>query len=313
MDPREAAETAYLLSNGSGKARMSHSIGVRKKLTWCLMYVSAAELTLADRAQIAGKRTKGGAEVRLLNVEADAGAGMGLFENIHGAESPDAFARQLQDAARRYYGTPFRAQLDFIVRKRDATEKAIREIQADFIKKHVPGNASGEVYRAAQRFGLVAAAGEHATSIGITGWAEGEAVGAAARCFDTWLERRGTAGAVDSERAIRQVKSFIELNGAGRFQSSKALTDGRGDPIREKVINRAGFRVDEDGETTTYLILTEVFRNEVCDGFDYRTVLKALDARGFLETQPPHLTKNCRRPEVGNIRVYAVKSSILDA
>jgi len=60
------------------------------------------------------------------------------------------------------------------------------------------------------------------------------------------------------------------------------------------VINRAGFRVDEDGETTTYLILTEVFRNEVCDGFDYRTVLKALDARGFLETQPPRLTKKCR-------------------
>jgi len=94
---------------------------------------------------------------------------------------------------------------------------------------------------------------------------------------------------------------------------SKTSLDCRGDPICEKVINRAGFRVDQDGETTTYLVLTEVFRHEVCYGFDYRTVLKALDAHGFLETQPPHLTKKCRLPEVGNIRVYAVKSSILDA
>ena len=313
MDPREAAETAYLLGNGSGKARMSHNIGARKKLTWRLIYVSAGELTLADHAETAGKRTKGGAEVRLLNVEADAGADMGLFEDIHGADSADAFARQLQTAGRRYYGTPLRAQLDFIVRNRDATEMAIRRIQADFIKKYVPADASGEVFRAAQRFGVVAAAGEHATNIGITGWAEGEAVGAAARCFGTWLDRRGTAGAVDSERAIRQVKSFIEVNGAGRFQSSRAVTDVGGNPIHEKVFNRVGFRVDEDGETTTYLILTEVFRGEVCDGFDCRTVLKALDARGFLETQPPHLTKKCRLPEVGNIRVYAVKSSILDA
>ena len=30
MDPREAAETAYLLGNGSGKTRMSRNIGARK-------------------------------------------------------------------------------------------------------------------------------------------------------------------------------------------------------------------------------------------------------------------------------------------
>ena len=100
MDAREAAETAYLLGNGSGKTRMSRNIGARKKLSWSLLFVSAGEVTLADHAQTAGKRTKGGAEVRLLNIEADAGAGMGLFEKIHGAESPDAFARQLKDAAR---------------------------------------------------------------------------------------------------------------------------------------------------------------------------------------------------------------------
>lgn len=313
MDPREAAETAYLLGNGTGKARMSRSIGTRKKLTWCLMFVSAGEVTLADHALTAGKQTKGGAEVRLLNIEADAEAGLGLFENIHGAETPDAFARQLKDATRCYYGVPLRVFLDFVARNRSGTETAIKNFQAAFLKEHVPMGASGEVFRAAHRYALISAAGELATDTGITGWKAGESSRAAARCFKNWLERRGTVGAVDVEVAIRQVKRFVEVNGASRFQLAKSRTDGHGEPIQEKVVNRAGFRVDENGEATEYLILPEVFQREVCGGFDYQVVGKALKERGFLHPQPPHLTKKCRLPEVGSIRVYALDSSILGA
>ena len=53
---------------------MSGNIGVRKKLTWRVLNLSAGEVTMADHVQTAGKRTKGGVEVRLLNVEADAEA-----------------------------------------------------------------------------------------------------------------------------------------------------------------------------------------------------------------------------------------------
>ncbi len=48
MDAREAADTAYLLGNGSGKGRMSRDIGARKKLSCSLLFVSAGEITLAD-------------------------------------------------------------------------------------------------------------------------------------------------------------------------------------------------------------------------------------------------------------------------
>jgi uncharacterized protein (DUF927 family) len=311
MDPRVAEETAYLLGNGTGKARMSRGISARKKLTWHLIFVSAGEVTLADHAQTAGKRTKGGAEVRLLNIEADAGAGMGLFENIYDAESADAFAQQLKNASRRFYGAPLREYLDFLVRNRAAAEKAVRNFQANFLSKHVPPGASGEVSRAAHRFGLIAAAGELATEIGITGWKAGESSSAAKRCFDNWLERRGTVGAGDIEVAIRQVKGFLEVNGASRFQPAKSRKDGQGEPIQEKIFNRAGFRLDENGEATEYLIFPEVFRGEVCAGFDYRIVAKALAARGFLQTQLPHLTKRCRLPEVGMVRVYVLNASIL--
>jgi len=68
----------------------------------------------------AGTRVKAGAEVRLLNIPADAGRGMGLFEDIHGAESPRVFAEELKARAARIYGTPLRAFLNHLVRDYDA-------------------------------------------------------------------------------------------------------------------------------------------------------------------------------------------------
>jgi len=312
VDPREAAEVAYLLGNGAGKLRMSRNTGARKKLSWSLLFVSAGEVTLADHAQTAGKRTRGGAEVRLLNIDADAGAGLGLFQDIHGAASPDLFARQLKESATRYYGAPLRAYLKSVTGRRAAVESALRGSQADFLKNRVPVGASGEVLRAAQRFALIAAAGELAACAGITGWEPGEATDAATRCFRSWIEGRGTTGAGDIEVAIDQVRQFIGAHGASRFQSAKARRDNQGDIIHERIIERAGFRVDgEDGEVSEYLILPEVFRHKVCEGFDYRAVARALLQRGHLDCEPPHLTKKPRLPELGAVRVYAVKSSIL--
>jgi putative DNA primase/helicase len=118
LDPREAAEIAYLLGNGCGKTRMTRGISVKKSLSWTLLYVSSGELTLAEHAQTAGFRIKGGAEIRQINIPADAGAGMGLFEDIHGASSADAFARQLTESAKRFYGTPLRAYLEYVYKEK---------------------------------------------------------------------------------------------------------------------------------------------------------------------------------------------------
>ena len=312
LDPREATETAYLLGNGSGKTRMSRSIGARKKLTWNLLFVSSGEVTLADHALTAGKRTRGGAEVRLLNVGADAGAGLGLFENIHGAESPDAFSRQLRDAAKRFYGAPIREFVARVARDPVSVEKAIQKFRAAWVKKNVPPGASGEVSRAAHRFALIGFAGEFATDAGITGWKKDEASDAAASCFANWLSHRvGGAGAFDEEAAVRQVRNFVEVNGASRFQPSKVRRVD-GNLIPEKVINRAGFRVDQkNGDAVEYLILPGVFQSDVCQGYDYRMVANALLKRGYLVNEPPHLTRKTSMPEVGNTRFFAVKASIL--
>src|SRR5262249_44624104 len=152
-------------------------------------------------------------------------AGFGLFDNIHDAESPDAFARRLKESALRFYGAPLRTYLEFLARNRASAERAIRNCQMDFRARNLPDGVSGEVFRAVQRFAVIAAAGELATCIGITGWAEGEATEAAARCLASWIENRGTTGDGETESAIRQVRTFLEAHGASRFQSTQIRYD----------------------------------------------------------------------------------------
>jgi uncharacterized protein (DUF927 family) len=150
----------------------------------------------------------GGQEVRLVEISADAGAGLGAFENLHGAESGHAFSKQLTAAARRHYGTPLRPYLRYVIEHADEIKTAVRNCCESFVSEHVPAGASGEIPRVAERFALVGAAGEIATEAGITGWREGEAMDAAVRCFKAWLEARGSERASDDEAAIRQVRLF---------------------------------------------------------------------------------------------------------
>jgi uncharacterized protein (DUF927 family) len=310
MDPREAGDTAYLLGNGYGKQRMNRNIGARRRLAWRLLFISAGEITLSDHVQTAGKRVRAGAEVRLLNIDADAGAGLGLFENLHGAKSADAFARRLKRAAQSYYGAPLRAWLAYLTGDQAAAKDALNKRRLDFFKEHTRTIASGEVSRAAQRFALIGAAGELATMAGITGWVEGESTEAAARCFHAWLSNRGTSSGADMEAAVRQVRAFLEAHGGSRFQTLQP------DPMGEHaalIRNRAGFRrLNSASDETQYLILPEVFKREVCSGYDPRAVLKELEQRGFLIRTPPDFTIKTRLPELGNVRVYCIRARILE-
>ena len=310
VDPREAAEVAYLLANGLGKLRMTRTIGVRKKLTWSLGYVSAGELTLAEHVASTAKRTRGGAEIRLLNIDADAGAGTGLFENLHGTATPDAFAREMKEAALRYYGAPLREYLKRLVREPEAAIAYVRDERKGFLEDCVPKDAPGEVRRAAERFALIFAAGKLATFYGLTGWEAEEATDVMDRVFTEWLKNRGGKGATDADDGIRAVRSFIQIHGASRFETI---------PLPEKrvpVRDRAGFiRMDEETwqEPEEYLFFPETFKHEVCKGLSWRGVLKVLATHGYLRRQGDDMTIKTTLPGFEKSqRVYCVLPKILE-
>jgi len=75
---------------------------------------------------------------------------------------------------------------------------------------------------------------------------------------------------------------------------------------------RAGWRVDETGGDE-FWVLPEVWRNEVCKGFDPVAVAKVLTERGLLKPESPN--KFTRRERLKNgerVRVYRLLPGLLE-
>ncbi len=301
VNGREAGDVAYMLANGMGKARAARSGLARHAHRWRVVFLSTGELSLGDKLAEAGKRPRAGQDVRLVDIAADAGAGMGAFETLHGHADAGALSLALKDAAARYHGTAARAFLRGLVDNRTTVAEQARQARKDFVAAHVPGGADGQVARVADRFGLVAAAGEVATALSVTGWPAGTAEQAAARCFQDWLAARGDGEAAETRQAIEQAQAFIEREGAARFQP---MDGDAGRPIP----SRAGFVRDGGDGAREWLVFPDVFRREVADGLDAAQAARALAAKGMLRPGGNgRLTRKERLPGLGAKNVYVLR------
>lgn len=332
LDPRVAGECAYMLANDQEKGRATRAGLARKRRTWRLLFLSSGEVSLADHMAEAGKRTRAGMEVRMLDVPLDSGAGMGGLEVLHGHEGPGELADAIVGAAARQYGTAGRAWLEWACEHHAELPKRLEEMIDRYRADLVPEAASEQVRRAGSRFALVAAAGELATQAGITGWAEGEALQAARRCFAAWLGARGHLDNGEDAAMLQQVRRFLELNGEGRFAWWHRAMDDH----TPKTLNRAGFRrlLGQDGKPVRsdaehqreygermstadgeqaqveFIVLREVFRKEVCQGFDPEAVAKLLQRRQHLVHEPDRLTVKHRLPGIGKAPCFHIRPTV---
>ncbi len=310
VDGREAGQVAYMLANGEGKQRARRDGSGRPPAQWRSLFLSSGEIGLADKMAEAGKLTTAGQEVRLADLPADAGVALGLFEALHDFPSPDAFARHLREATRRYYGEPARAFLKQLTAvEENARADAITKARDRFIAPHVPPGASGQVISVAARFGLIAAAGELATEMKIVPWPQGEATRAAETCLMAWLERRGGAGATEVEKGIAKVRLFLEKHGDSRFEY---VSDDSG--LRfPSPFNRAGFQKENKDGSLEYFVLPGVWRSEVCAGFDHQAMARAMAARGLLlPSADGRMTRKERVGRPDTVWVYRITAAIFD-
>lgn len=334
VDPKTAGECAYMLANEQSKARATRNGTPRARLSWRLLFLSAGELGLADHMAEGMKRTRTGQEVRMADIPADAGAGMGAFENLHGAEGGAAFSRHLTNTCGAVYGTPGRAWVEWLTEHFDTIRPCVKESAAALAGQLIPEAASGQVHRVGERFALVGAAGELATQAGLTGWEPGESERAARACFNAWLAARGGVGNGEVTAMLRQVRKFLEAHGQGRFTQWHRATDDHA----AKTLHRAGFArlVNEKGEPTKnstkpdyggewagrvieqdvrteYFILAEVFRGEVCQGFDSVAVCRVLlDHACLMPDKGRPFDCKPRLPGVGPTRCYRILPAIFD-
>ncbi|WP_225043088.1 DUF927 domain-containing protein [Xanthomonas campestris] len=305
IDPKQAGDAAYLLANGNGKSRANRAGDARAAARWRIMILSAGEVGLAQHMAEAGKQARAGQAVRLADVPAEAEAGHGVFERLHDASDGAALSALLKDAAARSYGAAWPLWMEYLTRLDSPKLTAqLREATDRFLATHVPDNASGEVRRVAERFAIVAFAGELASTCRhqLTGWQKGEATKGVATCFQAWLQRRGGSGSADTDALMSRIRAFFEAHGESRLERFRAA-DGL--PVRE----RAGFRRFDEVGVTEYMVLPEAFRRELCAGHDARQAARELIAAGWIKPAADGKPSQVVRvPGMGAVRLYIFDS-----
>lgn len=304
LEPRHAGQVAYMLANGQGKARSLRDGSPRATVQWRVLFLSAGEIGLADLVTQSGGKVRAGQEVRVIDLPADADKGMGLFDCTPNGIAPAAFADKLKAATATHHGHALPAFVNALVADPAKARATLRALRDSIAVNLTPAGASGQVRRVADRFALIAAAGELATACKFTGWTTGEAERAAEVCFKSWLGARGTTGDAETAAMLAQVRGFLESNAEARFTRWDA---GDNAP---RTINRAGFRRHgDDGET--YYIERECFRREVCTGFDHRAVARMLAGKSaLLLGSEGETTRKERLPDGVSRRVYVVTPAL---
>ena len=269
----------------------------------------------------------------MADIPADAGMGLGAFEELHGHAGGAAFAKHITHQAQAVYGATGRAWLQWLTTNADSLKASIRQTADALAAQMIPKDSSGQVERVGARFALVGAAGEMATAAGLSGWQPVESEQAARACFDAWLAARGGNGNGEIVAMLRQVRRFLEMHGEGRFSMWHRGADGHA----PKTLQRAGMRrlLNSEGvplsSTSTrlkefdegtatfgndevsfeYFILAETFKAEVCQGFDYQAVSRVLLEHGCL-TPEKGRAFDCkpRVPGMGAVRCYRITPAI---
>jgi putative DNA primase/helicase len=264
-DPAKVGDIVYALANGTGRARATRTGGARTTNRWRVSLLSSGELTLPAKMAEVGKRSKAGQEVRLLDLSA--ARRHGCWDHLHGHPDGGSLSKAIKRASVTHYGHAGPAFVRHLLDGEglDGLPEALTLLRAQYQPRN---NLEG---RAADRFALLALAGELAIGCGLLPLEPDAARLAMLELFANWQSERSADPSEDA--AIKAlVLEFITRHGEAHF--SELGRDSA--PVRD----RAGWW-REDAGRRTWLLTSEGLRRAV-PGFEQRTVLDVLDAAGWL-------------------------------
>lgn len=318
VDPAEAGVAAYALANGQGKARLKSDGTLRRRHEWLLLFLSTGEVSLADHMTSTGKtgRPAAGQELRLIDVPAEAGAGMGIWEDLHGAVGPAQLSEAVKAAAKTHYGHAGPRFLEHLTKDRDAALTSARETVRKFLSQAALDGDSGQVRRVARRFAVVAAAGELAIEWDVVPWLSGSALNAALALFRRWANTFGRDAPREEREVLRRLRDTIQTDRSAFSPVSDHDLEPEAEPSvggrdgEARQMKTLGFRHVSAGQVR-YLFhdagWATVFR-----GMDLTEAARIVHRAGYLETDrgESRLKKRQRIRGEGQ-RFYCVNSSIL--
>lgn len=300
-DPKRVQEMAYAIANGMGKSTMTREREGRAKLTWRVLALSSGERSLSDHAAIGGNGAHAGAELRMVDVNAGTRTHR-AFDDVHGMTGQE-FHRVLSDAVTQHYGHLGPMFVEALIEQPKELHIAFAQVRNAFATE------SSQAGRVADRFAIMALAGELAIEHNLVGWPAGTATKACRQLFNEWLARMGDGNAEDRQ-ILRGIADFIALHGDSRF------SDVHAQHANITVRDRAGY-YEVEFDKRLYLFNAPALL-EAASGFSRERIVRALVGAEALakfdqEAKGTRLMKRYRTPGGGSSRFYVIESDLLES
>lgn len=245
----------YTLSGGKGKTRSA--MYENKVAEWQVSIFSTGECSLQQLAASGNVERLEGENVRVIDVHADAGAEMGIFESLpDDVNSSNELVHAIKGATHRYYGSAKPAFLKHLVADiQDDSDNVKRKLEKGiefFLNKHKVDRNSGIQVRIAKRFAIAYVAGSMAVKYGVLPFTKQDVMKGISTCYLDSLkgnvpEVKATHTPLDGQldAIINLCKSddILNLNGNKRI-AQKYIKKAR--VIIHKVKGRMVYAVDKD-------------------------------------------------------------------
>lgn len=331
---RTIGDVVYMASDGEGKNRATRDVGLRKGKTFRLIFVSSGEKSLSDQIAADSGAIQGGQDARMPSIHALVSETNGAFDDIHGFDKPASFSKYLTDKCKECHGVAGRRFIKELMHEiKDKGQEYVVDLIngqiARFREKYVRSGIDGQVERVADRFALVAAAGEIAIWLGVLPWEEGEAMTEIGRVYEDWIDGRGGDGSREDINLIKALREFLMRHGLRRFDSLRRIEtasggghEGTADDYVSNVIDRVGFREQVSANNNEPVFYDYVIPAATWDSFirdDLKATsmtgidaAKAIRDAGFLKVGSRGMTVKRTLLTVGKqVRCYTILHTIM--
>ncbi|MBN8827958.1 MAG: DUF927 domain-containing protein [Sphingobacteriia bacterium] len=309
-DGKTADALAYMLGNGSGKARSKRNGEARDIESFKLTFLSSGETQLSSKIQEERKQAKAGQTVRFIEIPADAGQGHGLFENIHHFKNANELSLELKRLSADNCGMVIEKFLEILTANQTDIVERINKARDSWLECNTNISDDGQVKRVARKLSLLAAVGELCIALGILPWEPDSACMACSIILKDWIKQRGGNESYEYTEAANRLRLFIAQHGSSRFEvigSNKAEDDNQNNL---RIIDRAGYKKLNAMNEWEFYIFNEIFAKEILNNNKSKGILKYLATEKLIKQDAyGKNTISIKAPNSGQIRMYCVPAS----
>ncbi|EBX3939957.1 DUF927 domain-containing protein [Salmonella enterica subsp. enterica] len=278
-DPVSVSQSAYALFNGVGKLQGAKEGGNRDLKRWRTVAISTGEMDLETFIATAGRKTKAGQLVRLLNIP------LSKAVRFHDHQNGKQHADALKDAYQHHHGAAGREWIKWLANHQQQAIDTVRECEARW-RSLIPADYGEQVHRVGARFAIL----EAALILGsvVTGWDAQTCRDAIQHTYNAWLREFGT-GNKEHQQIVEQTEAFLNAHGLSRFAPFPYSPADL--PIREL----AGYRQrgEHDESPMIFYTFPATFEKEIAAGFNAKQFAEVLKNAGML--MPPNSGRGYQR------------------